>query len=258
MSIEMQQQAAVKAGFTHGLVYPFVEQGNSFGLVQQNALKWGYYNATGFESVVSLQLVLGTGSANQVQELYTITTVPYPSTTCYTWIPTADLTNSLYTMVFNGIDANGALVSKDYTTWFGLAAPGSSKYPAASSCDGVIVPVTTTARATTKATTTPAPSSPAPTATSSVSTVASTTKVSTTTVAVAPTTPPAVSSTTASTTTAAAAVSSIAPVATTTTDEAKSSAAPTATTHEDDLFTGAAAGTGVSAALLTFLLYSLC
>ncbi|KAJ3058413.1 hypothetical protein HDU98_005480, partial [Podochytrium sp. JEL0797] len=122
-----------------GAVYPFISQNTNFGFDVTNAMKWSNTNTAGTSSIVSLQLVLGTGSANQVQELYTLTTVAYPSVTCFEWTPTLNLTNPQYTIVFHGFDAQDNLVSTDYCTWFGLVGEGGVGYPGATSCGGGVV-----------------------------------------------------------------------------------------------------------------------
>ncbi|KAJ3054471.1 hypothetical protein HDU99_007769 [Rhizoclosmatium hyalinum] len=103
-------------------VYPLVSQNSFFGIGEKNAVSWTN-NASNplTASIASLSLVLGTGSANNVQELYPIGALAFPASTCFTWTPTANLTKPH------------------------LATPGAGNYPTASSCDpkdSVAVPPT--------------------------------------------------------------------------------------------------------------------
>ncbi|KAJ3061332.1 hypothetical protein HDU98_002758 [Podochytrium sp. JEL0797] len=128
MSMSAQDVAAV---------YPLVGQNTFFGIGETNAINWTN-NVTNplTAPIVAMQIVLGTGSTNQVQNLYPLATVAYPAATCYEWTPTANLTNPQYTLTFNGLDVKGATVSTNYVTWFKLAAAGSAEFPAATTCAG--------------------------------------------------------------------------------------------------------------------------
>ncbi|KAJ3065725.1 hypothetical protein HDU98_010890 [Podochytrium sp. JEL0797] len=128
MSMNAQEVAAV---------YPLVGQNAFFGIGQTNAITWTN-NVTNplTEPIVTMQIVLGTGSTNQITDLYPLASVAFPATTCYEWTPTANLTNPRYTLTFNGMDVTGTVVSTNYVTWFGLAAVGSRNYPAATTCAG--------------------------------------------------------------------------------------------------------------------------
>ncbi|KAI9324989.1 hypothetical protein BDR26DRAFT_1014313 [Obelidium mucronatum] len=135
-------------------VWPMVGQGSYYGIGIGNAFQWTNNDTNALTApITTLSLVLGTGSANQVTELYELASLPFPATTCFEWTPTANLTtNNNYTIVWKGMDKNKILVSVNYCTWFNLAARGDPTFPAATSCDGlppVVNPAITTVNPTT-------------------------------------------------------------------------------------------------------------
>ncbi|KAI9339991.1 hypothetical protein BDR26DRAFT_861933 [Obelidium mucronatum] len=147
-------------------VWPLVPQGSIYGIGEKNAIAW-QNNVTNplTAPIASLRLELGTGSANSVQTLYTVATVPWPATDCYEWTPNATLTAGAtnYTFIFTGLDKNGATIATNYCTWFNIAANGTAGYPVATTCAGIsqgngqapiaAAPTTTTTTAATVVTT---------------------------------------------------------------------------------------------------------
>ncbi|KAJ3082882.1 hypothetical protein HK100_009568 [Physocladia obscura] len=125
-------------------VYPLVGQGAVFGIDESNAISWinNETDATAAQ-ITKVELVLGTGSANAVTEMYNIGQVPFPSTTCFDWIPTANLTNPQYTIVFKGTNDNGVLLSVNYVTWFQLATTGVTATYCSNSTSSVVTTAAT-------------------------------------------------------------------------------------------------------------------
>ncbi|KAI9335765.1 hypothetical protein BDR26DRAFT_865733 [Obelidium mucronatum] len=120
-SSKTNNHAPSTGSYISGVVYPGISQGTTFGQSQTNAIPWTYSQKP--ESISSLQLWLGTGSASAVVELYSLGSVAFPNVTCYTFVPSSELDpTQKYTVVFKGVDSNGTLVSIDWVTWFGIGA----------------------------------------------------------------------------------------------------------------------------------------
>ncbi|KAJ3031138.1 UNVERIFIED_CONTAM: hypothetical protein HDU68_006269 [Siphonaria sp. JEL0065] len=128
-------KASTSVEIISDVVYPFVSRGSTFGLSETNKISWR--NTQTPPDIVNMELWLGTGSSVSVTDLYLLTTVPFPSTTCYTFSPGADLdTGKQYTITIRGV--------------------GDSNYPSATACPAqsasAVKPMTSTA--TTKVPTT--------------------------------------------------------------------------------------------------------
>ncbi|KAJ3024609.1 UNVERIFIED_CONTAM: hypothetical protein HDU68_007982 [Siphonaria sp. JEL0065] len=154
-------KAGKAAATISGAVYPKVSQDTTFGLSETNAISWSNTQSANTASIVSMTLWLGTGTGNIVTDLYSVASVAYPNTTCYTWIPASDLSPSqTYTLTFKGSDAAGNIVSVDYVTWFKVATSASASYPQATACPGdstsviTAIPASTTSSIRTSTTTT--------------------------------------------------------------------------------------------------------
>ncbi|KAJ3266580.1 hypothetical protein HDU77_000131 [Chytriomyces hyalinus] len=99
-----------------------------------NAVQWTIANAGSVNTtnIVSMDVWLGTGSGNNVNNLYQINTLPYPATTCFEWIPASNLTTSdNYTIIWQGMDSKGTLLSYNFCTWFKVGAASSADVVAA-------------------------------------------------------------------------------------------------------------------------------
>ncbi|KAJ3236355.1 hypothetical protein HDU81_010846 [Chytriomyces hyalinus] len=123
-TLEAMDVYAITPASTSATVY---QQGAS------NAVQWTIANAgsANTSSIVSMEVWLGTGTGNAVTNLYQIKTLPYPATTCFEWTPASNLTAAdTYTIIWQGVDAKGTLLSYNFCTWFKIgAAPSSDVVP---------------------------------------------------------------------------------------------------------------------------------
>ncbi|KAI8845618.1 hypothetical protein BJ741DRAFT_703030 [Chytriomyces cf. hyalinus JEL632] len=142
-------------------VYAITPASTSATVYQQgsvNAVQWTIANAgsANTSNIVSMDVWLGTGTGNIVNNLYQIKTLPYPATTCFEWTPASNLTAAdNYTIIWQGMDSKGALLSYNFCTWFKIGAAASSDVvpicPAGSIGSAAPAVQTTEAQATTGA-----------------------------------------------------------------------------------------------------------
>ncbi|KAJ3065724.1 hypothetical protein HDU98_010889 [Podochytrium sp. JEL0797] len=117
-------------------VFPNIGAGLILGKGEPNSISWTNNVTALTSSITSMTLTLGTGTTNQVTEMYPIVTaLPWPATSCFTWTPLSDLVASAnYTVVFRGLDNLKNVVSLNYCSWFRVAEVGQVGYPVASTC----------------------------------------------------------------------------------------------------------------------------
>ncbi|KAJ3263391.1 hypothetical protein HDU77_010759 [Chytriomyces hyalinus] len=140
-TLEAMDVYAITPASTSATVY---QQGSA------NAVQWTIANAgsANTSNIVSMDVWLGTGefvycrtidkkqepdkqlsagTGNVVNNLYQIKTLPYPATTCFEWTPASNLTAAdNYTIIWQGLDSKGALLSYNFCTWFKIGAAASS------------------------------------------------------------------------------------------------------------------------------------
>ncbi|KAJ3399238.1 hypothetical protein CcCBS67573_g01718 [Chytriomyces confervae] len=119
-TLEAMDVYAITPASTSATVY---QQGSA------NAVQWTIANAgsANTSNIVSMDVWLGTGTGNVVNNLYQIKTLPYPATTCFEWTPASNLTAAdNYTIIWQGLDSKGTLLSYNFCTWFKIGAAASS------------------------------------------------------------------------------------------------------------------------------------